>query len=75
MLPNTYDFHDTVANFGPWRNLKFGFATLLGRGLFHKVGVSRRREATFGAERIVWAVSGKYFPRKVAEKHGRVAKK
>ena len=49
-------------------------AALLGQGPFYKVGVSCTREATFGAERIVLAVFGKYFPRKLAENHGRVAK-
>ena len=66
--------HDTCCNFCPWRNIKLRLVLLLGQGLIYKVGVSRTREATFGAERIVRAVSGKYFPRKVAEKHGRVAK-
>ena len=46
-------------------------AALLGEGPFYKVSVSRAREATFGAERIVWAVSGKYF----SEASGNVSKK
>ena len=50
-------------------------AALIGQGPFYKVGVLLAREATFGAERIVLAVLGKYVPRKFAEKHGRVAKK
>ena len=44
------------------------------RGPIYKVGVSCTREATFGAERIVWAVLGNHFPSKVAESDGRVAK-
>ena len=49
-------------------------AALLGQGPFYKVGVSRALEATFGAERIILIVFGKYFPRKLTENHGRVAK-
>ena len=37
------------------------FVPLLGRGPFYKVGVSCTREATFGADSIVWGRFGKPF--------------
>ena len=67
----TYDFARYLLQF---LTMVHVVVDLLGRGVFHKVGVSRTREATFGAERIVWAVLGNHSTAKYAEIDGRVVK-